>query len=309
MNNGKVDWKGCFVAVVTPFTASGDIDEAKFVKNLELLISEGIHGLVITGCTGESWALEPEERLRLFKLAVKTANKKVTVIAGTGGISTKKVSELSRAAMDAGSDGVMILPPYYAIPSLREVHEHYRYINDNAKAPIMLYNIPRRTGVNMTPEFYDELVKLEWIVAIKESSKEFVQLQDVIGHVGDKVTVLAGHSAERGVPALVMGCKGYVSSMETQIFGREAIQMYDLVKAGKMAEALKVQQRTHLLDAALRNAVGTFPANTKTAMNLLGRPGGHVRPPLKDLTKVEEERCAEVLRQAGLLKGARAAAE
>ncbi len=309
MNNGKVDWKGAFVAVVTPFTASGEIDEAKFVANLELLISEGIHGLVISGCTGESWALEPDERLRLFKLAVKTANKKVTVVAGTGGISTKKVAELSIAAKGAGCDGVMILPPYYAIPSLREVHEHYRYINDQAKVPIMLYNIPRRTGVNMTPEFYDELVKLEWVVAIKESSKEFVQLQDVIGHVGDKVTVLAGHSAERGVPAVVMGCKGYVSSMETQIMGREAISMFELTKAGKLEEAKKIQARTHALDAALRNAVGTFPANTKTAMNLLGRPGGHVRPPLQDLTPAETERCAEVLRGLGLLKGARAAAE
>jgi len=309
MNNGKVDWKGVFVAVVTPFTASGEIDEAKFVANLELLISEGIHGLVVSGCTGESWALEPDERLRLFKLAVKTANKKVTVVAGTGGISTKKVAELSIAAKGAGCDGVMILPPYYAIPSLREVHEHYRYISDQAKVPIMLYNIPRRTGVNMTPEFYDELVKLEWVVAIKESSKEFVQLQDVIGHVGDKVTVLAGHSAERGVPAVVMGCKGYVSSMETQIMGREAISMFDLTKAGKLEEAKKIQARTHALDAALRSAVGTFPANTKTAMNLLGRPGGHVRPPLLDLTPAETERCAEVLRGLGLLKGARAAAE
>ncbi len=309
MNNGKVDWKGVFVAVVTPFTASGEIDEAKFVANLELLISEGIHGLVVSGCTGESWALEPDERLRLFKLAVKMANKKVTVVAGTGGISTKKVAELSIAAKGAGCDGVMILPPYYAIPSLREVHEHYRYISDQAKVPIMLYNIPRRTGVNMTPEFYDELVKLEWVVAIKESSKEFVQLQDVIGHVGDKVTVLAGHSAERGVPAVVMGCKGYVSSMETQIMGREAISMFDLTKAGKLEEAKKIQARTHALDAALRSAVGTFPANTKTAMNLLGRPGGHVRPPLLDLTPAETERCAEVLRGLGLLKGARAAAE
>jgi 4-hydroxy-tetrahydrodipicolinate synthase len=309
MNNGKVDWKGCFVAVVTPFTSSGEIDEAKFIANLELLISEGIHGLVISGCTGESWALEPEERLRLFKLAVATAKKKVTVVAGTGGISTKKVTELSVAARSAGCDGVMILPPYYAIPGLREVMEHYRYINDNAKTPIMLYNIPRRTGVNMTPEFYNELVKLEWVVAIKESSKEFVQLQDVIGNVGDKVTVLAGHSAERGVPAVVMGCKGYVSSMETQIMGREAISMFELTKAGKLEEAKKIQARTHTLDAALRNAVGTFPANTKTAMNLLGRPGGHVRPPLQDLTSAETARCAEVLRGLGLLAGARAAAE
>ncbi len=309
MNNGKVDWKGCFVAVITPFTAAGEIDEAKFVANLELLISEGIDGLVISGCTGESWALEPEERLRLFKLAVATARKKVTVVAGTGGISTRKVAELSIAAKDAGCDGVMILPPYYAVPGLREVAAHYRAINDQAKTPIMLYNIPRRTGVNMTPEFYDELVKLEWVVAIKESSKEFVQLQDVIGHVGDKVTVLAGHSAERGVPAVVMGCKGYVSSMETQIMGREAISMFALTKAGKLEEAKKIQARTHALDAALRSAVGTFPANTKTAMNLLGRPGGHVRPPLLDLTPAETERCADVLRGLGLLKGDRAAAE
>jgi 4-hydroxy-tetrahydrodipicolinate synthase len=309
MNNGKIDWKGCVVAAVTPFKANGDIDEEKFVANLELLIGEGVHGFVISGCTGESWSLDAEERLRLFKTAVKVAKKRVPIIAGTGGIVTKKVIELSIAAKEAGCEGVMVLPPYYAIPGTREVLAHFKAISDQAKTPILVYNIPRRTGVNITPEILDQLCANEWVCAVKQSSNDFIELERTIAAVGDKIVVLAGHSAERGVPAILMGAKGWVSSMESQVMGREAISMFGLVKAGKLDEARRIQMRALKLDSNLRHGIGTFPANTKAAMNLRGRPGGHVRQPLLDLTPQEVEKCAALLRDCGLLDGARAAAE
>lgn len=286
MNNGKVDWKGNFTAVVTPFTESGDVDEGKFVENLELLVSEGIDGLVVSGCTGEAWALEGDERLRLFRLAVETAKGRVPVIAGTGGIVTAKVAALSQAAKGVGVDGIMVLPPYYAMIKENEVLAHYKAVSDEAQTPILLYNIPRRTGINLTPEFCQKLADIDYVAAIKESSNDFVQVEETLRVVGDRITVFTGHSAERGMAAVLLGCPGFVSSMETQVMGEEAISLFRLSASGDLDAARRVQMRTLALDKAMRG-LGTFPANLKAAMNVLGRPGGYVRPPLLNFTEKE----------------------
>lgn len=297
MNNGKVDWQGSFVAVVTPFLESGAIDESAFRENIEFLLDQGADGIVVSGCTGESWSLTADERLQLFELAVETVRGRGPVIAGTGGVPTSSVIELSGAAKMAGVDGVMVLPPYYCMAGAREITEHYRAISDAVRHPILLYNIPRRTGFNMTPEFLDRLVEIEWVVAIKESSNDFIQTETTIQTVGERIQVFTGHSAERAVPALLMGAKGYVSSMESQIIGREAIEMYDLVRDGKLDDARRVQHRTLALDQQMRKA-GTFPANLKAGMNLLGRRGGFPRRPLLPLTPSEADQVRQVL--AGL---------
>jgi 4-hydroxy-tetrahydrodipicolinate synthase len=286
MNQGKVDWAGSYVAVITPFTTDGEIDEKAFRANIEFLLGNGADGIVVSGCTGESWSLLPEERVRLFKIAVDTVGKRVPVIAGTGGVSTRGVTELSLRAKELGTAGVMILPPYYCMAGRREVIAHYQAISDGAQHPILLYNIPRRVGFNLTPEVLEELVEVEWVVAIKESSGDFVQVQNTILGVGDRISVFTGHSAERAVPALVMGAVGFVSSMESQVMGREAIEMYALVQKGDLKRAADVQLRTLDLDESMRKA-GTFPANLKAAMNLLGRTGGHPRAPILPLTPAQ----------------------
>jgi 4-hydroxy-tetrahydrodipicolinate synthase len=294
MNNGKVDWHGSFVAVVTPFTKQGAIDERAFCDNVRRMVDEGVDGVVVSGCTGESWSLSADERVRLFELALDTVGRRVPVIAGTGGVPTASVIELSTRAKDAGAAGVMILPPYYAIPGPREVVEHYRAISDAVKHPILLYNIPRRTGVNLTIEVLEQLVVLDWVVAIKESSNDFIHTQKTISDFGDRITVFTGHSAERGVPAVLMGAKGFVSSLESQILGRSAVQMYALVQRGELEEARTVQMRTLALDQQMKK-IGTFPANLKAAMNLLGRNGGYPRAPLLPLVPDDVERVRVVL--------------
>jgi 4-hydroxy-tetrahydrodipicolinate synthase len=305
MNNDKVNWQGSYVATVTPFQANGDLDEKGFCANLEFLLGSGADGLVISGCTGESWALSADERARLFELAVKTANGKVPVIAGTGSVPTRAVIELSQRAKDLGCAGIMILPPYYCMAGRREVIAHYQAVSDAVKHPILLYNIPRRTGFNLSPDVLDELVGVEWVVAIKESSNDFIQTESTIRTVGDRITVFTGHSAERAVPALVMGAKGFVSSMESQIMGREAIEMYSLVKRGELAKAAATQHRTLDLDESMRKC-GTFPANLKAAMNLLGRPAGLPRAPILPLTEAQLGEVQRVLDrlQIGAASGA-----
>jgi 4-hydroxy-tetrahydrodipicolinate synthase len=300
MNNGKVDWKGNFVALVTPFTKEGDVDEKKFIENIELLLSEGVHGVIVSGCTGESWSLESSEKERLYRIAVDTVKGRATVIAGTGGIVTRSVVALSKGAKEAGVDGVLILPPYYAMINEKEVIAHYRAISDEARVPILLYNIPRRTGVNLTPVLCEELAELDYVVAIKESSNDFVQVEATLAALGDRMLVFTGHSAERGVAAVLLGCQGYVSSMESQVMGRGAIPLYELAASGKVDEARKMQMRTLQLDQAMHK-VGTFPANLKAAMNILGRPGGYARAPILELNEAEVEVVRSILNGLDLL--------
>jgi 4-hydroxy-tetrahydrodipicolinate synthase len=300
MNNGKVTWEGSFVAVITPFSEHGGVDKAAFCDNLTFLVNNGVDGVVVSGCTGESWALSPDEKVALFKLAVDTVGHRVPVIGGTGGIPTQAVIDLSLRAKDVGVAGVMILSPYYAMPGRREVVAHFSAISDAVRHPILLYNIPKRVGFNMTPEVLEELVEIDWVVAIKESSGDFIQVESTINTVGDRIAVFTGHSAERGVPALLMGAKGFVSSLESQIMGREAIEMFQLVRRGELSRARATQLRTLALDQAMRS-VGTFPANLKAAMNLLGRRAGYPRRPLLPLTSAEIDRVRGVLERMRLL--------
>ena len=128
MNKGKVGWAGSYVAVITPFTPEGEIDEKAFRANIEFLVGNGADGIVVSGCTGESWSLTAEERVRLFTIALDTVGKGVPVIAGTGGVPTRAVIELSQRAKELGTAGVMILPPYYCMAGRREVIAHYQAI-------------------------------------------------------------------------------------------------------------------------------------------------------------------------------------
>lgn len=305
MNNGKVDWQGNFVAVATPFKKDGSIDEPAFQANVKLMLSEGAHGIVVCGCTGEAWALEPAERMRLFKLARDVAGK-TPVVGGVSTVLTDKVVEMAKGAVAAGCDGVMIMPPYYAVIGTREIRAHFKAISDQAKVPIMLYNMPKRTNIDMSPSFIAELADLEWIVALKQSSNDFNDLEATLAAAGEKINVFAGHSAERGFAAVMMGCPGFVSSMESQVMGREAISMYELAKAKKVKEGMAVQQRCITLDKGMRK-IGTFPSNMKGAMNLRGRPGGYCRQPLLDLDAGELARASEVLAGLNLLDRANAA--
>ena len=301
MNDGKVDWAGNFTAVITPFAADGTIDERLFRENVERLIGYGVAGIVTSGCTGESWSLKADEKVRLVSLAVDVSNGRVPVVAGTGTIGTTDVIDVSKRAKDAGAAGVLVLPPYYAMPGMREIEVHYRAISDAVQHPIMLYNIPRRTGINMEPEMIARLTELEWVVAIKESSNGFTQLEQLIRLAGDAMNIFAGHSAERGYAAIKVGCKGFVSSLEAQAMPEEAVGLYRLTVEGKDDEARRVQYRCLELDQFLRSGVGTFPANLKETMRQRGMESGHVRPPLQPLTEHERGKVSEILQRLDLL--------
>jgi len=307
MNDGKVSWGGNFPAVVTPFTADGEIDEKKFVANIELLLSEGAHGVVVSGSNGESWALKGPERLALFRLARKVAGKEATVIGGTGSIPTGDVAELTQAARDTGIDGAMVMPPYYCGASRREVVAHFRAISDAASFPILVYNSPKSTGVDIVADFAAELAEIDWVVAIKQSTLDFTVLEQTVAACGDRISVFTGHSAKRGLASVLAGAVGFVSSLDSHVLGREGISLFERSVAGDYDAARAVQMRTLALDRGMAG-LGSGPSVMKAAMNMLGRPGGFPRRPLLEASAAEKEGIRRVLDGLGLFSQAHHAA-
>jgi 4-hydroxy-tetrahydrodipicolinate synthase len=299
----KTDWQGNFVATVTPFHENGDIDEGRFIANLQLLMEEGADGFVIAGCTGESWALKDDERVRLFELAVTHTQSRVPVIASVSKIVTSEVVKLARAAAETGVAGVLALPPYFALPGRREIVSHFEAISEGSELPIMIYNNPRRTAINLTPNILDEMADIKHVVAVKESSSDFVQTEKTIHVLGDRIAVFTGHSAERGAAAVLMGVVGFVSSLEGQIMGRRALDLWNAAASGDFLQARIIQRETLQLQTAVSSCGGTSPADVKAAMNLLGRPGGFPRRPILPLTAAQERDLADHLEELGFLTG------
>jgi len=302
MRKRKIDWKGCFTAVITPFKENGELDKEAFCRNIELLIEEGLDGAVVAGCTGESWLLTNDEKKELFCLSVDLAQKRIPVIGGTGGITAEETIALSQAAQKAGVDGVMVLPPPMLHLSERELYTFFKSVSDSIDIPILVYNNPYRQGVDLPPEFISKIADLDNIVAVKEASKDFARVPEVIRVAGDRLKVFAGHSSMQGVPAVLMGASGWVGSMDTQLLGKEAMDMYDLLEKGNVEEARKIQYRCIAVEQGMKGKkIGTFPAGLKYAMNLRGRPGGYPRKPILPLTDEEKKSVETLLRQHNLI--------
>lgn len=297
MDRSSVDWHGNLCAVVTPFTESGEIDRQAFEENIRLLDSEGVTGFVIAGCTGEFWSLDEGERLDLFAWARAATDKRV--IGNASAIRTSASIRYATAALDRGLDGIMLTPPYYVKPSPDEVVAHYTKVSDAVSIPILMYSIPSRQAVDPSISLIERLADVDNVVAFKQSTSDFQVVLDTFRAVGDRILMLPGHSVDRGYPCLVMGADGYVSSVESQVLGRDAIRMYDLFVAGDHEAARSVQLRCIELDKAIHGPVGTFPASLKAAMNLCGRPGGFPREPLHAASRIQREALAKTLEAIG----------
>jgi 4-hydroxy-tetrahydrodipicolinate synthase len=302
MDRHAIDWNGVMTAVVTPFTKAGEIDEEAFRQNIELLIQDGVHGVVICGHTGEFWTLSPSEWRGVFSAAVDQVRRRVTIIGGTSAISTQRVIEMSAYARELGMDGVMITPPYYVLPTAEDIIAHYRAVSDAVDIPIILYNIPHVTGIGLRPDLVLRLADIEHVVAIKESSHEFEVMVDMLRTVGDRMRVFAGYSALRGLPAVSMGVDGFISVADTQVMGREGVDLFTYSVEGRIADARAIQYRCIRLLDALGRAGGTFPAPLKAAMNLVGRPGGYPREPVQPIEGSRLEGLRAALQALGLLE-------
>ena len=193
-------------------------------------------------------------------------------------------------------DGFIVFPPPISMPVERQIVTFFETISNSVDMPILVYNNPRRQGVDISPALLNKLADISNVVAIKESSKDFSRVSEVIHLVGNKIRVFGGHSSAQGLPIIVMGAVGWVGSLDTQLIGRDAIRMFELAKEGKIEEARKIQYLCLAAEESLDGKrSGTFPASLKYAMNLRKRPGGYPRKPILFPTEEQKKHVKTVL--------------
>ena len=249
-----------------------------------LIVDEGIHGITLTGSFGEFPLLSSEERIRLYELAVDEAAGRCAVIAGTGHASTEEVIRLSRAAQGAGADGVMIIPPYYLLPSEDDLKEHFGRIDPNVGLPITIYNNPARTGVNMSPSLLVELSRLEHVVSVKQSSKLFFDLLELIRLTQGRTDFHVTNGLEIWtLPALIMGAEA-AYGISPLLLGRECIEVYDCAKRGDLERGRAIQYKVNQIRSAIARCSATPAAALRHLANKRGLAAGYPRAPIAELS-------------------------
>ncbi len=305
MSKRRSTWNGSFPALMTPFTRDGALDEPMLRANVELAVSEGVHGVIICGHNGEAHIMSRAERRRVTEIGVEVVNGKVPVVCGAGGISTADVIEYVKDAKAVGADGVMVEAPYFLTPQKADVTEHYVHLSEKVDLPIMLYNNPKRAGVDMDPEQVSEIADKANVVAIKDSKFDYERIVDLVHTAGDRIQIFVGPARVFGFQGIQMGAHGFVDELQ-QLMGRDGTLLYDYAKAGDAARGLPLQHQAFRLHKVLMRAAGSYPATIKDAMRLMGRPGGWPRRPLRAMEGEDLKRFAADLKSIGLLTKAAA---
>ncbi len=291
-------FKGAIVAIVTPFK-KGKLDEASLRKLIEFQIKNGTDGIVPCGTTGESSTLSHEEHDKVIEIAIDAVNKRVPVIAGTGSNSTAEAIRLTRHAYKAGADGALMVAPYYNRPTQEGLYQHYKAVAEAVPIPIIIYNIPGRTGVNINPDTLARLAKFKNIVGVKEASGSIKQMSDVIGLCGPNFTVLSGDDLFT-LPLMAMGGHGVISVV-SNVAPADMAGLVDAFAAGdlKKAKALHFKM-SGLIDALF---IETNPTPVKAALSLMKKISYEVRLPLYKLSDANYEKLKKVMIGYGLIKG------
>ncbi|KIO58954.1 Dihydrodipicolinate synthase [Caldibacillus thermoamylovorans] len=279
-------------AMVTPFDAKGNIDFQKSSHLVEYLLKNGSDSLVISGTTGESPTLTFEEKAALFKHVVNVVDKRVPVIAGTGNYNTRDSIELTKKAEDIGVDAILLVAPYYNKPNQEGLYQHFKAIAESTSLPVMIYNIPGRSSVNIEPETIIRLSEVPNIKAVKEASGNLVQMTQIIANTPDDFVLYCGDDS-LALPTLSIGGVGVVS-VAAHIIGNEMQQMIQAFFSGNVTEAAKWHQK--LLPIMKGLFAAPSPAPVKTALQLKGLNVGSVRLPLVPLTEKERNELAELLK-------------
>lgn len=284
-------------AMVTPFDNKGNIDFPKTTKLIEQLLLTGTESIVVAGTTGESPTLTTEEKLALFKHVVKIVDKRVPVIAGTGSNNTRASIDLTKQAEEIGVDAIMLVVPYYNKPSQAGMYAHFKAIAETTKLPVMLYNIPGRSVVNMEPATVIELSKIDNIVAIKESSGNLDAATEIIANTDDSFNVYSGDDS-LALPILSVGGVGVVS-VASHVIGNEIQQMIHSFVDGNYQGAAKTHQKILPVIKGLFQAPNPVPV--KTALQLTGFDVGMVRLPLIPLNEEERQNLTRILESVQLI--------
>ena len=290
--------KGIIPAMATPMSDSEEIDEAGTRELINYLIDSGVHGIFICGSQGESYALTEEEKKRIINIVVDEVNGRIPVYAGTGATTTKASIRLSKYAEDAGADAVTIVTPYFIKPSQDELYMHYRRIAESIDIPVLIYNNPGRTGVNLEAETVRRLAEIDNIVGIKDSSGDLTLTAQYIMECPKEFAVLAGRDSLI-LATLLYGGKGAVAAT-ANVAPKLVVEIYESFMRGDLEKARELQFK--LLPLRLAFNLGTFPAVVKEAMNILKRPSGPARSPVSSLPEDKRQRLKSILKGIGLIE-------
>ena len=288
-------FKGVATALVTPMTKDG-IDYENFGKIIDWQIEEGVNALVIAGTTGEGSTLSDEEHKEALAFAVKRANKRVPIIAGTGSNDTAYAIQLTQHACEVGCDAMLLVTPYYNKATQRGLIESFTAIADASTKPCILYNVPSRTGCNLLPKSVAVLAKHPKIVAIKEASGDFSQIAELIALTKGEIDVYSGND-DQIVPLLSLGGKGVISVL-SNVLPKKTVEMCDKFFAGDIEGSAKIQLELIPLISALFCEVNPIPV--KAATSALGFGENILRLPLTSMEKENEEKLLSLMREQGL---------
>ncbi len=282
MNRDSIDWAGPMPAITTPFKADRSIDENSFCGNIDRQYDAGATGIIVAGCTGEFWSLSFDERAHLAKLAVEASAGRGPVIVGTGAIREDEVIAQSIAAKEAGADGILVLPPYFAMVTDDEIVAHFAAVDAGTALPIVLYNIPVCAVNAITPDVAHRAADLENVVAIKESSGDWNNFHATLTRVSDRIRVYCGPSSVFGVPATLAGADGLIDCFPN--VWPECLDLWHDAKANRLDRAWALQRTgERMTELFTSDGLTLYPA-TKAVMNHMGMPGGgYMRPPYRDL--------------------------
>lgn len=294
----KIIFKGAGVALVTPMNSDGSVNYDELEKLIEFQIENGTDAIISCGTTGESATLSSQERNNLIEFTVKKVGGRIPVIAGTGCNNTKQALENSLSAEKLGVDGLLIVTPYYNKTSQSGLIKHYEYIADRVKTPIILYNVPSRTGVSIKPQTYLKLSKHENIVAVKEACGDISSLAETISLCKDNLAVYSGND-DQTVPILSLGGIGVISVF-SNICPKECHEMVQSYLSGNTEKSKKIQLKYLKLMNAMFCDVNPIPV--KEALNLMGFNTGRCRMPLDILSKSNYEKLKEILEEYSLIK-------
>ena len=292
----RTRWAGCGPALVTPFTAGGDLDEAGVTRLARRQVDGGVHFLVPCGTTGESPTLTQAEKVRVVELVVQAADGRVPVLAGAGGYDTRSAAALAGDMARAGADGLLSVTPYYNKPTPEGLYRHYATLAAATELPLVVYNVPGRTGCNVTPPVLQRLAEIPGVVGVKEASGDLGQMCEICRAMPDGFSVLSGDDAFT-LALMALGGTGVISVAANEA-PAEMAALVDLAAAGDFAAARKAHER--LLPLMQVNFVESNPIPVKAAMAALGLLEENYRLPMTPPSDASRQRIVETLQALDL---------
>jgi 4-hydroxy-tetrahydrodipicolinate synthase len=290
-----ISWNGVFPAVTTKFTESGDLDIPAFLHNIHAQIEAGVHGIIIGGSLGESSTLTHDERIELLLAAKDHAQGRVPIVLNLAESATRNAERFARRAQDSGADGLMVLPPLLYKPTDRETTDYFRTVAQSTDLPILVYNNPVDYKVEVTLDMFEELLRLDNIQAVKESTRDVSNVTRILTRFGDRLKILCGVDT-LALEELLMGAHGWVAGL-VDAFPRETVAIYELAKAGRIEEARRIYQWfMPLLELDINPQL---VQNIKLAETMTGLGTEHVRLPRQPLQGAERQRVTDII-QRGL---------